>query len=491
MTVDCCRVQKLSCKAVQQIILQPSTTFELTWRQCSDKHICVGLDRRIYFENHQVCYYNDGIGGKPRKLYELHSASSKTSGVLLYHTRMLRFPCSPEEREVCLLMLSHDGYLRVLNANTGEELRSVFISTAITFRYLSWANYLHTVLVKSTQNPKPPSRSVARGNHSSEGSLRLMVVALFKVHPLELIMCMAVERNIFGDTIRDASVNEDILVVSHSNGMYNMYSLHWILEHCSIITKPTIGQLVEVGGSMGQVGAPGFGVPITVKLTECPPLLFACKSGGDCGVSFGGSPSVFLHNPTPKLSSVFCIKSLKTQKKVAELSTGTLACHHDVAEFHFEDYQRVLHISGCTLRCYYLSYENGQPHKLVQQYATDFKALTKRHDQPLRTSSGRIVKRRICSESQLTDHISAIQDVDYENEVELLYVVVTVPGGDEGTRALLCFIDDKTGVITKKIPIPTWHPDADNSIYYELDCIIHLLQGQGHSTCNFYQLNRT
>ena len=36
--------------------------------------------------------------------------------------------------------------------------------------------------------------------------------------------------------------------------------------------------------------------------------------------------------------------------QVAELSTGTLACHHDVAEFHFEDYQRVLHISGCTLR---------------------------------------------------------------------------------------------------------------------------------------------
>ena len=68
-------------------------------------------------------------------------------------------------------------------------------------RYLSWANYLHTVLVKSTQNPKPSSRSVARGNHSSEGSLRLMVVALFKVHPLELIMCMAVERNVSDESV--------------------------------------------------------------------------------------------------------------------------------------------------------------------------------------------------------------------------------------------------------------------------------------------------
>ena len=40
---------------------------------------------------------------------------------------------------------------------------------------------------------------------------------------------------------------------------------------------------------------------------------------------------------------------------------------------------------------------------------------------------------------------SAIQDVDYENEVELLYAVVTLPDGDEGTLALLCFVDDKTG----------------------------------------------
>ena len=36
--------------------------------------------------------------------------------------------------------------------------------------------------------------------------------------------------------------------------------------------------------------------------------------------------------------------------QVGELSTDTWAFHHDVAEFHFDDYQRLLHISGCTLR---------------------------------------------------------------------------------------------------------------------------------------------
>jgi len=48
--------------------------------------------------------------------------------------------------------------------------------------------------------------------------------------------------------------------------------------------------------------------------------------------------------------------------------------------------------------------------------------------------------------------------LDYENEVEMLYAVVTLPEGDEGTLAQLCFVDDRTGRITKKVPLPTWKP---------------------------------
>ena len=40
----------------------------------------------------------------------------------------------------------------------------------------------------------------------------------------------------------------------------------------------------------------------------------------------------------------------------------------------------------------------------------------------------------------------------------MLYAVVTLPEGDEGTLALLCFVDDKTGRITKTVPLPTWKP---------------------------------
>ena len=47
------------------------------------------------------------------------------------------WPCTPEEREVCLLVLTADGYLKVLNADTGVVLNSVFLSTAIKFRQVT------------------------------------------------------------------------------------------------------------------------------------------------------------------------------------------------------------------------------------------------------------------------------------------------------------------------------------------------------------------
>ena len=52
---------------------------------------------------------------------------------------------------------------------------------------------------------------------------------------------------------------------------------------------------------------------------------------------------------------------------------------------------------------------------------------------------------------------SAVQDVDYENELDLLHAVVTLPSRDgDGTEAWFCFLDDRTGEIIKKVSLPTW-----------------------------------
>ena len=49
-----------------------------------------------------------------------------------------------------------------------------------------------------------------------------------------------------------------------------------------------------------------------------------------------------------------------------------------------------------------------------------------------------------------------MQDIDYENELELLYAVVTQPGAGETVEAQLHFIDDETGLTKKLVSLPQW-----------------------------------
>ena len=80
------------------------------------------------------------------------------------------------------------------------------------------------------------------------------------------LSCFPIQLQIFGEDIQDASINQDLLVISHSNGLYRMYSLPWIIEHYTIV-KATMGQYVKLEGMRaGTVGDYGFGIPLTVQL---------------------------------------------------------------------------------------------------------------------------------------------------------------------------------------------------------------------------------
>ena len=50
---------------------------------------------------------------------------------------------------------------------------------------------------------------------------------------------------------------------------------------------------------------------------------------------------------------------------------------------------------------------------------------------------------------------SSLQKVELEDEVDLVYAVVTLPAGDD-TSAYVFFLDDKTGNVLKKTEITTW-----------------------------------
>ena len=53
---------------------------------------------------------------------------------------------------------------------------------------------------------------------------------------------------------------------------------------------------------------------VVLPITETPPLLFETKCRPEIGVSFGGCPTVYLHNPSG--NNEFHISSLKSRKLV-------------------------------------------------------------------------------------------------------------------------------------------------------------------------------
>jgi len=70
------------------------------------------------------------------------------------------------------------------------------IAIFCTCRYLLWADYLTTVQVKSTQINRPLPAPRQGGVPLPPQSPRLMVIALFRIHPLELVTCVPIDKNV-------------------------------------------------------------------------------------------------------------------------------------------------------------------------------------------------------------------------------------------------------------------------------------------------------
>ena len=74
----------------------------------------------------------------------------------------------------------------------------------------------------------------------------------------------------------------------------------------------------------------------TPRLQSAPPLLFEVRSGSELGVSFGGSPTIYLHNPSPKDNSVFFLRSLQSGKLVSAYRYRYLTCINRVVPYLFD-----------------------------------------------------------------------------------------------------------------------------------------------------------
>jgi hypothetical protein len=238
-------------------------------------------------------------------------------------------------------------------------------------------------------------------------------IILFKIHPLNLIAKFHISKQIFGNDIRDVSVTDDLMIVTTPRTC-RYYSLQWILDNCNIGNAKLNETYYDVKNNAAYTpGVYPNGIPNTINITSHPPVLFETSCNPARGVVFGGSPMVYLHNSKASHPNDFHLKLLKSGKQVDTISTDIVAFHHDAVSFHFEDYQRLLHVSGCTLRCYQLVSNSTQ---LQLQYLVDFKKEFSNDtnnddsDQPLVSSRGRIIKRIITNSNYYGDFTVSIHN---------------------------------------------------------------------------------
>uniref|UniRef100_A0A8C7ZX35 Ddb1 and cul4 associated factor 17 n=1 Tax=Oryzias sinensis TaxID=183150 RepID=A0A8C7ZX35_9TELE len=173
------------------------------------------------------------------------------------------------------------------------------------------------------------------------------------------------------------------------------------------------------------VGDAPFGIPVNIQIPDCPPVLFEVSCSNN-GVQIGGFPWHYIYTPPHKTHR------------------GT---HHI-----------------CSL----------QDHSMPTPEVTV-------------TSSGRTVKRRF---HQLDDDPGqeAFRVVEYEDELDLLAVVMT-DGVEEEGRAHVLLHDNQTGRLLRKIDlVESWDETYQHQLFFDKDTIVHIEQKNSNFCCHVYKL---
>lgn len=106
------------------------------------------------------------------------------------------------------------------------------------------------------------------------------------------------------------------------------------------------------------------------------------------------------------------------------------------------------------------------------------------------TSSGRLVKRRQ-DQSHTSPGYETVQDIDYEDELDLLVVLSSVDS-DKGCIGRIGLYDNQTGLCVKETFINDWDEDCCHSIMMERNVILHVIKSpSGKFLSHLYRLETT
>uniref|UniRef100_A0A665W312 DDB1 and CUL4 associated factor 17 n=1 Tax=Echeneis naucrates TaxID=173247 RepID=A0A665W312_ECHNA len=465
---------RLNLKVLRSILLQENRKFMKVWSKTSKSAITYE-NGKLYFENYLNCY--SCVHSEPHTLYKLPKRTKveKFEDALLCQSPLDKTLALPCDHKSSLVALTANNWLYRLSAETGEVLQRIYLSSNHKFRwYLGWEVSQEILYVKSVQNQETP---LARQAGITQDIV--MHLAIFHVFPLQVVGTVEISRKVFGKGVTDVVLSQGVLAVSYSNKSVKLYSFEHILDRY-MTERLVLGQQSSLLGGK-TVGEAPFGIPVNIKITDCPPVLFevSCSSNG---VQIGGYPWHYIYTPPHrdhKGTHHICSLKDKTMAINGVQNMNCCSLESDGIFFHPDDSGRIIHVGPIT----YNKVDRlnvDYTHNLRNLYISAFQSLQPA-SQVTVTSSGRSVKRRF---HQLDDDPDqeTFRTVEYEDELDLLAVVVT--NGDEGEgKAHIRLHDNQSGQLHRTIDLvePWDEVSILTRIYYWSMCMgIHVC------SCHFF-----
>nr|XP_061827616.1 DDB1- and CUL4-associated factor 17 isoform X3 [Nerophis lumbriciformis] len=469
---------RLNLKVLRDILVQENRDFSKVCSKTSKSQIMYE-NGKIYLENYVRCY--NCVHSKPHILYNLpkRCKTEKFEDALLCQCPLENTLASPSDQKSSLLALTGNNWLYRLSDATGQELEGVFLSSKHKFKYLSWDVSQEIFYVKSVQSKDNPQARQAGITQSTGTQL-----AIFQMFPLQIVGIMEVNKQVFGSGVTDVALSQGVLVVSYSRAVKLFSFEHIVKKYMKERLALGMASTLLKGKKVGEFP---FGIPVNIQITERPPVLFEVPCS-NTGVQIGGFPWHYIHTPPQKRhQGTHHICSLRDRTMATNGIRNMNCCslESDVIFFHPDDSGRIIHVGPSTINILKIL------GRLSTKVIEDFSMATRQHNIPTSqvtvTSSGRAVKRRI---QQLDDDPDqeTFRMVEYEDELDLLAVVVTNGADGEG-RAQIQLHDNQSGRILKTVDLSeTWDETFRHGLVFDKDTIVHIEQKDTNVCCHVYKL---
>nr|XP_022341112.1 DDB1- and CUL4-associated factor 17-like isoform X1 [Crassostrea virginica] len=477
---------------LKTLILDENYVYKEVWRTYSSKHVKTE-GGRIYMENYKDCYGGYGRGNKPVHLYTLHTPQDQKIETALdasIQPETLSLPNNGERPSFyCIVGKS---WLIRYDLLKGHLLEKVFLSqqSYCSFKDLSWNEPGKSIVVKSTHNVA----GSLRPEESRQPNI-VSIFAMFEVFPLKFVGMFEVTRSVFGKDTVDAMVSSGFLTTMHRSGMVKLHSLEHIIQQCKQFEADLYTLIPDQGELCGKLP---YGLPLNIVIKEEPPVLLQVRCYQN-SLEVGGCPWHYIFTPQ-KMRGTFHVKSLSNGQLVKNgiLESKAMGLEEDKALFCADESGRILHIDSSSVSMHQLKKSESFHSELEKCFTIDLRGEEDRAPPTpsvTTTASGRHV-RRISLGSMLQMDIELpnlyIHNVDYENELNLLWTNVDYSILEDKMESYVRFHDISSGETVKKIKLEqpfqeSMHEESDLQV--DLDTLVQTVRSfNSEFACIVYRL---